>query len=285
MSHVAWLISLVDLSLCVLQRMTYTVTVFNLKLWLKPSPSLNGLVLPPACSLFAFRLNINLSPPLLLQQFPPPPVCLIVCVAPPPSPPPPMTLVEPGPLYSSQLEQLNTVTHTHTQALRQASRQRNRYHDPARGHPPTPHACSTTELWSRINFLKTWWGISEEVFLFFSILTTFDFSLNFKDCYNNMSVRGKKAGLVISWHKSFSMLAPWRKGTVIFYFFCTLSRHYPWFNLPNQLIICVRSSAAEIQRVCFIILLSETLPPSTSSHFIWKDMICTLRASVLCFVL
>lgn len=42
--------------------------------------------------------------------------------------------MEPGPLYSSQLEQLTSVTHT--QALRQASRQRNRYHDPGRGQPP-----------------------------------------------------------------------------------------------------------------------------------------------------
>lgn len=118
-----------------------TVFVFNLRLWLKTikissSCSLfNALVLPQACSLFAFWLNIlyisvlyfsfDSSLPLLSVWW---------SSAPPPSPSPPITLVEPSPLYSSQLEQLTSVTHT--QALRQASRQRNRYRDPGRGQPP-----------------------------------------------------------------------------------------------------------------------------------------------------
>ncbi|XP_056902601.1 uncharacterized protein si:ch211-250c4.3 isoform X2 [Takifugu flavidus] len=36
--------------------------------------------------------------------------------------------------------------------------------------------------------------------------------LIFWESYINMSVKGKKPGLIISWHRSFSILAPWKKG-------------------------------------------------------------------------
>lgn len=55
------------------------------------------------------------------------------------------------------------------------------------------------------------WGISEDVFPFYLLL-------KFSDYFSNMSMKIKKAGLFINWQRSFSMLAPFKKGKVTFHF-------------------------------------------------------------------
>lgn len=57
--------------------------------------------------------------------------------------------------------------------------------------------------------------ISEDLFFHLSSLKHLSL-LKFKFCYDKMSVK-KKAALVISWQKSFSIMGPWRKGKVSFF--------------------------------------------------------------------
>lgn len=63
---------------------------------------------------------------------------------------------------------------------------------------------------------NTSWRISKDLFFrLSSVKLTFKFS-EIQNLLRKMSVK-KKAALVISWQKSFSIMAPWRKGKVLFF--------------------------------------------------------------------
>lgn len=109
------------------------VTDFSL-IWLSaPSPFNRPAFPSSSCrSLFTCRLSVNLCPP-------PRPLCVWL----------PLLLllllllswlwmlsVEPCPLYSPQLKELDTFTHTHTQELGSQQARKHRHHDPAWGQTP-----------------------------------------------------------------------------------------------------------------------------------------------------
>lgn len=78
--------------------------------------------------------------------------------------------------------------------------------------PPTTDTFPTADLQGRIHHeepLRTFSFI-------FPLWNSHLSFLKFKFCYDKMSVK-KKAALVISWQKSFSIMAPWRKGKVSFF--------------------------------------------------------------------
>lgn len=78
--------------------------------------------------------------------------------------------------------------------------------------PPTTDTFPTADLQGRIHHEE-----SLRTFSFIFPLWNSHLSfLEFKFCYDEMSVK-KKAALVISWQKSFSIMAPWRKGKVSFF--------------------------------------------------------------------
>lgn len=227
----------------------------------RPPPSLTILALPPGCcSLFAFRLSVNLSPPLLLRLFPPlppptlssgGPLLLLLLLSWLWWSPAPFTLLS----WSNWIHSL-TLT---TQALRQTRSKGNRYHDPAWGQPPHRVLQRNTSS-PQLNFKAELISLKHDeesfrkFFFFFSSLPHLTFPqlqglLQQHECEGQKGWAGNQLAQVIlhpgsleerySHLLSLSIPFPW---------------HYRWFNFPNQLVISVKWDAAEIQRVCFIFM-------------------------------
>lgn len=150
----------------------------------------------------SFRLSINLSPQGLL---------LLLLL--------PLSRMWWGPAPFTPAGAIG-YSQSDTPALRQTRKQVSRLRSRTTATPYRPEPKLKAPLW----------GISEGLFLLFIFSTFFIFIV----CCNSMSVKGKKAGLVISWHKSFSILAPWRKGTVMFYCYYGFQWHFSGFIFLNN---------------------------------------------------
>lgn len=140
-----------------------------------------------------FVVDVSWPFPLWLPTTPPPD-CECCCLSPAPPQPEELLLLTQAP----QQRDTGIMTPLSRAASVQA--------------PPTTDTFPTADLQGRIHHEE-----SLRTFSFIFPLWNSHLSfLKFKFCYDKMSVK-KKAALVISWQKSFSIMAPWRKGKVSFF--------------------------------------------------------------------